>query len=41
MAIDFTFSQEVEAARLIVRKFMHDVVREGVAELQAKKATRE
>ena len=41
MAIDFTFSQEVEDARLIVRKFMHDVVREGVAELQAKKATRE
>ena len=31
----------MEDARLIVRKFMHDVVREGVAELQAKKATRE
>ena len=40
MAIDFTFSQEVEDARLIVRKFMHDVVREGVAELQTKKAGR-
>ena len=40
MAIDFTFSQEVEDARLIVRKFMHDVVREGVAELRTKKAGR-
>ncbi len=41
MAIDFTFSKEVEDARLIVRKFMHEVVREGVAALQAKKASRD
>ena len=41
MAIDFTFSPAVENARLIVRKFMHDVVKEGVEQLQAKQATPE
>jgi acyl-CoA dehydrogenase len=34
MAIDFTFSQEVEDARLLTRKFMHEVVRPRLAELR-------
>ncbi len=36
MAIDFTFSDEVEDARLLTRKFMHDTVRPRLKTLNAK-----
>ena len=41
MAIDFTFSEEVEDARLLVRQFMADVVKPKVAELSSAKASRD
>ncbi|HTL00123.1 MAG TPA: acyl-CoA dehydrogenase family protein [Pseudomonadales bacterium] len=41
MAIDFTFPDEIEDARLLVRKFMRDTVRPRMAELQARKAKRD
>ncbi len=41
MAIDFTFPDEIEDARLLVRQFMRDAVRPKMAELQARKAKRE
>lgn len=42
MAIDFTFDQEVEDARQMMRNFLHENVRKEFAALRAKKeATRE
>lgn len=42
MTIDFTFSQEVEDARLLMRQFLHDTVKKEFAALRNKKdATRE
>jgi acyl-CoA dehydrogenase len=41
VAIDFTFPDEVEDARLLVRKFMRDTVGPKMAELRANKAKRE
>lgn len=41
MAIDFTFSDEVENARNIVQKFMRETVDEGVAALRASRANGE
>ena len=41
MAIDFTFPDEIEDARLLVRKFMRDTVRPRMAELQTRKAKRD
>jgi len=41
MAIDLTFPDEIEDARLLVRKFMRDTVRPRMAELQARKAKRD
>jgi len=41
VAIDFTFPDEIEDARLLVRKFMRDTVRPKMAELQARKAKRD
>ena len=34
MAIDFTFPEEVEDARLLVKKFMQDTVQPKMAELR-------
>ena len=39
MAIDFTFPDEVEDARLLVRRFMHDVARPKMAELSSGRAS--
>jgi len=42
MAIDFTFSQEVEDARQMMRQFLHETVKPAFAGLRANKdATRE
>jgi len=41
MAIDFTFPDEIEDARLLVRQFMRDVVRPKMGELRDRKARRE
>jgi acyl-CoA dehydrogenase len=41
MAIDFTFPDEVEDARLIVRKFMRETVAPRMIELRDGKASRE
>ena len=41
MTIDFTFPDEIEDVRLLVRQFMRDSVRPKMAELQAHKAKRE
>jgi acyl-CoA dehydrogenase len=41
MAIDFTFSEDVENARLVVRQFMHDVARPRMSELRSKRAGRD
>jgi acyl-CoA dehydrogenase len=41
MAIDFTLPEEVENARLLVRRFMKETVRPKMAELGARKAKRE
>ncbi len=42
MPIDFTFSQEVEDARLMMRNFLHDTVKPAFAALREdKSATRE
>ena len=39
MAIDFTFPEEVEDARLLVKKFMQDTVQPKMAELRDTKAS--
>ena len=39
MAIDFTFPEEVEDARLLVKKFMQDTVQPKMAELRDIKAS--
>ena len=36
MTIDFTFSQEVEDARLLMRQFLHDTVKKEFAALRNK-----
>ena len=41
MAIDFTFPDEVEDARLLVRRFMRETVRPKMGELRAREAKRE
>jgi acyl-CoA dehydrogenase len=41
VAIDFTFPDEIEDVRLLVRQFMRDAVRPKMAELQARKAKRD
>ena len=41
MAIDFTFSDDVETARLLVKRFMKETVRPKMAELQGRRAKRE
>ncbi|MEJ2130616.1 MAG: hypothetical protein P8Y95_03110, partial [Gammaproteobacteria bacterium] len=37
MAIDFTFPEEVENARLVIRQFMQDTVRPKMEELRAQR----
>jgi hypothetical protein len=37
MPIDFSFSQDVEDARLMMRGFLHDTVKPAFAALQADK----
>lgn len=41
MAIDFTFPEEVENARLVIRKFMQDTVRPKMEALRGQRAGRE
>jgi acyl-CoA dehydrogenase len=41
VAIDFTFPEEVENARLLVRRFMKETVRPKMGELRARRAKRE
>lgn len=41
MAIDFTFSEEVEDARLLVKQLMADVVKPKIAELSGSSASRD
>jgi len=37
MAIDFTFSQDVEDARLMMRQFLHETVKPAFAAMSEKK----
>ena len=42
MAIDFTFSQDVEDARLMMRQFLHETVKPAFAAMsENKEATRD